>query len=75
MAPKKAAQKRKNVPTKWTQEKETELIELWKARSFLYDISSEKYHDRDSKEKALQEMASALDVSGETLSHVVYIFI
>ena len=65
MAPKKAAQKRKNVPTKWTQEKETELIELWKARSF-HDISSEKYHDRDCKEKALQEMASALEVSGET---------
>ena len=50
----------------WNVPREDQLIELWEERPCLYDTSSRDYSIRQAKTKALEEIASSLDVSGAT---------
>ena len=50
---------------KWTEEKVDELITLYEARPCLYDTKSKQYSNRDSRRKALAEIATALATTGK----------
>ena len=57
----------------WSEEKEDQLIELWRDRdhSFLYDVSDPRHSDRVAREKSLQEISSALEIPGETICYLL----
>ncbi len=40
----------------WTVQQEEKLIELWREKECLYDVSSQLYHDRVKKEAAWREI-------------------
>ena len=50
--------------TKGSTERVERLIELYEARSCLYDTKSKEYFNRDKRTKALQEISDALNVPG-----------
>ena len=56
--------------TTWSTERVERLIELYEARSCLYDTKSKEYFNRDKRTKALQEISDALNVPG--LSDLMY---
>ena len=47
----------------WSEEREDRLIEEWRARLCLYEISARGYSNRVTKHMALQEIATALDTT------------
>ena len=47
----------------WSEEREDRLMEEWRARLCLYDISARVYSNRVTKHLALQEIATALDTT------------
>ena len=55
----------------WTTEMIDRLIDLYEERPCLYNTKMKEYHDRDLRKKALEEIATALDVSGEFIIRIV----
>ena len=49
----------------WSGEKIVSLIELYEANPCLYDTKCKDYHNRDKKKKAVAEIASTLEMSGQ----------
>ena len=56
--------------TMWSTERVEHLIDLYEARSCLYDTKSKEYFNRDKRTKALQEISDTLNVPG--LSDLMY---
>jgi hypothetical protein len=50
--------------SKWSVEREEQLIELWQERPCLCDIGSKDYANRMAKRKAIDEIADKLSTSG-----------
>ena len=48
----------------WTEDKEDELIEMWRDRPCLFDVGSRGYSDRTAKTRAMEEIAKRLELSG-----------
>ena len=47
----------------WPDEVTAKLIELWKARRFMYDQKHKHYRNRVKKAKAIDEMSKELNVT------------
>ena len=43
---------------------EERVVEMWEERECLYNIEIKEYADRILKDRALREIAAAVDVSG-----------
>ncbi len=50
---------------RWTVQQEEKLIELWREKECLYDVSSQLYHDRVKKEAAWREITLEIQIPGE----------
>ena len=50
--------------TMWTLEKVEEFIELYEERPCLYNTTMKDYHNRCARKKAIDELATSLEVSG-----------
>ena len=59
-----ASKSMKSIP--WTTEKITELIDLFEAHPCLYNVKDDSYHDRDKRKKATEDIAKALEITGES---------
>lgn len=51
-------------PQVWTPKKEEKLIEMYKERVFMFNMSEKGYHNRNKKAAALKYMATQLGVTG-----------
>ena len=49
----------------WTIEKVEALATLWESKKELYDVKSKDYKDRNKRKLACQEIAQALETTGE----------
>jgi hypothetical protein len=49
----------------WPDEQTAHLIELWKERSYMYDVSHNLYYKKTKKEGGYEEIAKALNCSGK----------
>ena len=49
----------------WTPDKIEELIELFAERPCLYNSGLREYNNREERKRALEEIATALEISGE----------
>ena len=49
----------------WSVETIGKLIELYEERSCLYNTKMKEYHDRDLRKKAMDEISTAMEISGE----------
>ena len=60
----------------WTTEKVEALATLWESKKELYVVKSKDYKDRNKRKLACQEIAQALETTGEyTLCVYIYIYI
>jgi hypothetical protein len=48
----------------WSENNEDRLIELWRENPALYDTTLKSYHNRNTKDKILQEMCKELGCNG-----------
>ena len=53
------------VEFRWTDEKVEELITLFEEKPCLFNTKLKDYFNRDKKKKALEEIATALGVTGK----------
>jgi hypothetical protein len=53
---------------KWTDQKTDELITMYQARPCLYNNLSDDYSNRDTRRKALEEIASAFGLSADDIT-------
>jgi hypothetical protein len=60
------------IPPVWTEEKEDRFIELWRETPCLYDISSKAYSNRCTKNRALEDIAEKLQLTGIHI-HLAYV--
>ena len=49
----------------WSVETIGKLIELKEERPCLYNTKMKEYHDRDLRKKAMDEISTAMEISGE----------
>ena len=54
----------KMAAVSWTVDKIAQLIDLYETYPCLYNTKDKKYHDRDCRNKAIAEIAAALDNTG-----------
>ena len=54
----------------WTAELIDRLIELYQERPCLYNTKMKEYHDRDMRKKALEEIATAIEVPGKPCKYI-----
>ena len=54
---------------------EEKLVEIWPDHPCLYDVRSADFKDRDKRQKALEEIALAVNQNGNIKVHEYLIFV
>ena len=54
---------------------EEKLVEIWPDHTCLYDVRSADFKDRDKRQKALEEIALAVNQNGNIKVHEYLIFV
>ena len=50
---------------KWTDNLTDRLVDLYQEREYLYDTTSDQYHNKDVREMGLKEISFQLSLTGK----------